>query len=342
MGIWVKAGGTWEQLGGADRPYARVAGVWEGLDTVHVKVAGSWEQAWQFDVDAPTVRAFTVTGLSNGNVRVAWSGGALATDTGSGMSSVVIEQRYTPYGGSAEAWTTARTLISTEWEATSGSFDFTPPTSKRRQQAGTYPYADTVSRHYMGFRIIATDAAALTTTTGEGRTLTKPYGTIHVIPTSQDSYLSTGAWGGVSADHGVRVGPWSSVGGTSGQEWDWGCYFYGTGIADSCSGYEPNSGSIYVQRYAALGISGTWYLQPHDRSSASGAPSFSGSLYGAAISGTDDFETCAFPAGWLTAAPLGTTMKGIGLVKNGGVNGRTFYSWGQGFVDSGHIELVFS
>ena len=255
---------------------------------------------------------------------------------------MLIQQQYTPLGGSGEGWTTARTLTLAEWEATSGSFDFTPPTTKRRQQGTSWPYANTVAQYSMGFRVVATDTAARVTTTGELAKYTKPYGTLHIVPVDDDSYLTTGSWGGLSS-HGCRVGDYTSVGGAAGQNWNVGCYFYGaTGISDLCAGYTPASGSVYVQRYSSMGTSGTWYVQPHDRGSASGAPSFSGTLYGAAISGTDDFENCAFPAGWLTDAVAGTTMKGLGLVKNGSTSGRVFYTWGEGLRDSGHISLVFS
>ena len=339
MATYVHNGSGWQELTGTDQPSVNVGGTWHGVTNIYANVAGTWQQVYQYDVTGPTVASFTVTGQSTADMRFAWSGGPLVSDAGSGVASAKIQRQYTPYGGSGEGWVDVRTLTGGEWASSSGSFDFTPSTTKRRQQNGSYPYADTVGRYYMGLRVVAVDTAGNTTTTAEVKALTKPYGTLHALPTAEDSYLVSGGWGGLTA-HSVRCGDATPVGGSN---WDYGCYFYGsTTLADLCSGYTPNSGSIYIQRYGSSGTSGTWYLQPHNLASASGAASFSGTLYGAAISGTDDFETCAFPSDWLSGVAAGSSMKGIGMVKNGSSSYHILYDWAEAFVDSGHIRLVFS
>lgn len=335
---FVKVGSTWTEITGTNRPYVNVAGTWQGVTEVHAKVGAAWQQVYQYDSTAPVVRTFTVTGQSNANVRVSWSGGALVTDAGSGVASVKIQRQYTPFGGSGEGWTDVQTLTQAEWEATSSNLDFTPSGTKRRQQAASWPYADTTGRYYMGFRVVAVDNVALSTTTAEVKAFTKPSGAMHALTTAQNSAVVSGSWTNPTP-HAVRCGDATSVGGSN---WDYGCYFYGaTALSDLCSGYTPDSGNIYIQRSGASGTSGTWYLQPHNLASASGTPTFSGTLYGAAISGTDDFENCAFPSDWLTGV-AGGTMLGIGMVKNGSTAYHVLRDYLEGLSDSSHISLTFT
>lgn len=295
------------------------------------EVGVAYTKVYEYDTAGPTVRTFTVTGLANGQMRFAWSGGALVTDAASGVASVTIEQRYTPYGGVAQAWAVADTLTQAEWEASSGAFDFTPPTTKRRQWNASYPYAESVSRHYMGFRVIATDAAGNSTTTAETRALTKPYGTVTVVPTSQDSYRA--GWLGY-ASHAVRSGDSGS-----GVVDEYGCYFYGSALADRCDGYTPSSGRFHIQRYSTWGSSGTWNFQLHNLASKVGAATLLGSVVGVSVSGSNYSVWYTMASDWLTAIANGT---GKGLALDSVTAWRVLYSWAESFSNSGAMELTFT
>lgn len=342
MTLQVGVGGAWSTVTEGAPLKVGVSGAYQQIQQISVGAGGTWHLAWQYDVTAPSVRSFTVTGQSSADMRFAWSGGALVTDTGSGVASVKIQRQYTPYGGSGEGWTDVRTLSQAEWEATSGSFDFTPSTTKRHQRSTSAPYSDTVSRYYMGFRVVAVDNVSLTTTTAETKALTKPYGTITVAPgttwTYNNTLISSGVWGNFGAGL-VQCGDGSGSGSYNSLA---GAYAYGTGIATASDGYAPTSGTIYIQRYGSSGVSGNWYLQPHDQTTLGGSdPTFSGTIYTATISGTDDFETCTFPAGWLTSVADGT-LKGIGMVKNGSTTWHVLRGHTEGLSNSGLIQLVFS
>jgi len=343
MSVKVGVGGVWTTLAEGAPLKVGAGGTFRQVQNIKVGVGGVWTQVWQYDVTAPSVRAFTVTGQSDADMRFAWSGGALVTDSGSGVASVKIQRQYTTYAGSAEGWTDVQTLLQAEWEATSGSFDFAPTTAKRHQRSTSAPYADTVTRYYMGFRVVAVDNVGLTTTTAEVKALTKPYGTIVVVPVDtgwsyNNTLISAGVWlnftnGKIQCGDGSGSGSYNCLAGG---------WAYGTGIAEASDGYTPASATVYIQRYGAQGVSGSWNLQYHDKTVFGGAdPTFAGTVYVASISGTDDFETCAFPAGWLTAVANGT-LKGVGLVKNGSSTWRVLRGYGEGSSNSGKIELVFS
>lgn len=293
----------------------------------------AYHQVYEYDVTAPTVRAFTVTGQANAAMRVAWSGGALVTDDASGVASVKIQRQYTPVGGSGEGWTDVRTLTQEEWEATSGSFDFTPSTSKRHQMnTTTWPYtSDTVPRYEMGFRIVAVDDVGNTTTTSEVKAVTKPYGTFKVTPADQDSYRA--GWLGYT-EHSVRSG---DAGG--GDVDEYGCYFYGSLLADRCDGYEPASGRFFIQRYSTWGSSGTWNFQYHNLASASGAATLGGTVAGVSVSGADYSTWYAMPADWLAPIAAGTAK---GLALDSETAWRVLYDHFESFSLSGTLELTFT
>lgn len=332
MKFSVGAGGTFHEVTGTKPPKVGVGSAWHSIKAIWAGKTGAWHQVFQLvtDTSGPTVASFTVTGLSNGDMRFAWSG-VLATDA-TAVASVKIQGQYTPFGGSGEGWADVQTVAQYQWEGSGGSFDFTPSTSKRRQWSASYPYAETVSAYYYGFRVVAVDSLGNTTTTSEVKALTKPYGTFNVVPQDQDSAVS-GTWQNLTT-HAVRSG--DNGGGTT---YDYGCYFYSTAIADNCLGYTPDSGGFYIQRWGNGGSSGTWNMYQHDLATSSGTATMSGTAYGAAISGTDDSETCTMPSDWL--APFATgAAKGIAVDST--TSYRVLRTWFEDFSDSGHLWLVFN
>lgn len=331
MPISVGHGGAWDQLTDGATIMAGAGAAHHQAQNIKVGVGGAWVQAWQYDVTGPVVRTFTVVGQSDADMRFAWSGGALVTDAGSGVASVKIQRQYTTYAGSQEGWTDVQTLTQAEWEATSGSFDFAPSTAKRRQWNASYPYAESVGRYYMGFRVVAVDAVGNTTTTAEVKALTKPYGTVTVVPNSQDSYRA--GWVGYTS-HAVRSGDSGS-----GNVDEYGCYFYSTNLADRCDGYTPDSGRFYVQRYSTWGSSGTWNFQLHNLATKSGAATLSGTVAGVAISGTNASAWTAMPSDWLSSIAAGT---GKGLALDSVTAWRVLYSWAESFSNSGAMEMTFT
>lgn len=331
MATYLDISGTWKEITGAE---VNVSGTWKTVSTIEQNVSGVWKTVYTStppDSTGPSVRSYTVVGRSNADMRFAWSGGALVTDA-TAVASVKIQGQYTPFGSGGEGWSDVRTLSQAEWEATSGSFDFTPSTSKRRQWSATYPYSATVSAYYYGFRVVAVDSLGNSTTTSEVQALTKPYGTFSVVPQDQDSAVS-GTWQNLTT-HAVRSG--DNGGGTT---YDYGCYFYSTAIADNCLGYTPDSGGFYIQRWGNGGSSGTWNMYQHNLASSSGTATMSGTAYGAAISGTDDDETCTMPSDWL--APFATgAAKGIAV--DSVTSFRVLRTWFEDFSDSGRLWLVFN
>lgn len=343
MAIFVHNGSDWQvasQPGGL-RPYVHDGTGWQPVTEVYVHNGAGWQLAYQFDNTAPTVATYTVTGQSNANMRFAWSGGALVADSESGVASAKIQAQYTPFGGVGEGWADVKTLSQAEWEATSGSFDFTPPTSKRYQYSGNFGSGGSVvvNKYYMGFRVVAVDAAGNTSTTSEVKAFTKPYGTIYIVPSGADSYQS--GWKNLTV-HAVRSGDTSGDGVS---DYEYGCYFYGTRIADNCLGYAPNSGNFHIQRYLTQGVSGTWNMYLHDKTTnTGGGATLSGTAAAISVSGSDYETDFPMPSGWLSPLAAGTAR---GLAIDSTISGRVLYNYGEKDAGgtastSGRLWLTFS
>jgi hypothetical protein len=318
------------------------------VKNAYIHNGAGWQQVWQYDATAPTISAFTTSGQTNGDIQFAWTGGALVTDSESGVTQVLVQQQYTPYGGSGEGWNTVANWTSGEWAASSGSFVTNPPATKRRQQSqATFPYPESVSRYYSGYRVIAYDAAGNSSTSGEVACFTKPYGPWYLVPqVVGDSYQTgVGFYGLTTAS--VRSGDATGLGGLN---WAYGCWFYGDLIEDThlvrdASGnrYAANSGTLAVQRYQSQGTSGTWAFQPHNLRYSNGATgaTFTGNIVTAAISGTDASATIALDSSHFTAFS-NLTAKGFGMVRNGSTNYRVIRNFFEDFSPSGRIILDFS
>jgi hypothetical protein len=338
--------GTYTEIAGTKGIFAQTgAAAYTRVWQAYVKTgASTWVKVYQFDTANPVINANrTTTGLANANMRFAWSGGALVTDADSGVASVKIQVQYTPWGGSGEGWTDWQTLTLAQWQATSGSFDFTPSTAKRRQWSGT---TETVSRYYVGFRVVAVDNVGLTTNSSEVANLTKPYGSVTVLPNSTgasgaDSYaVSPAGWAGLT-NGGVRFGDGTSVGLGN---WTNGAYFYNTQLQDACSGYAPDSGTFVVQRKGSLGISGNAYFKYHGNTFSTGTTNatFGGDFVVFDLTGPNVSGTLSMPANWLSAIPSGTA-RGFGML-NGGASTviKVLYSHGELFSTTGTITLTFT
>ena len=346
MPTYVNVSGTWQELTGTDRPYANVSGTWQGATNMYANVSGTWQQVYQYDNTGPVVATFTTVGQSNGNMRFAWTGGALVTDAASGVASAKIQVQYTPWAGSGEGFVDWLTLSQAQWEATSGSFDFTPSTAKRRQWSGASPYAETVPRYYVDFRVVAVDNAGNSTTQGGAGALTKPYGTLTVLPNStgasgaDSNSVSPAQWNGLTQG-GVRFGDGSGVGLGN---WTNGAYFYDTQLESACLGYAPDSGTFFIQRKASQGTSGNAYFKYHNLTFSAGATNatFGGDFVSFNLTGPSVSGTLAMPANWLSAIPSGTA-RGFGML-NGGSSTilKVLYSYDESGSDSGEITITFN
>ncbi len=349
MAVHIKTGAsTWDAIDGTQKIHVKDgASSWNQVEKMFVKTgASTWTQVYQYDNTGPTVRAFSATGQANGNMRFSWSGGALVTDADSGVASAKIQGQYTPWAGSGEGWSDLYVLSGAEWAATSGNFDFTPLTAKRRQWSATSPYAETVSRYYLGFRVVAVDNAGNSTTTSETAALTKPYGTLTVLPNSTgasgaDSYgVSPAQWFGLTQG-GVRFGDGTASGLGN---WTNGAYFYDTQLESACLGYAPDSGTFFVQRKGSQGISGNAYFKYHGNTFSTGTTNatFGGDFVSFDLTGTNVSGTLAMPANWLSAIPSGTA-RGFGML-NGGASTviKVLYSHGESFSPTGLITITFT
>lgn len=324
---YIKAGGTWQELSGTDRPYVKVSGSWQGVSNGYVKVSGSWQQAYQYDNTGPTVP--TPTSAASGNDYTA-SWGAI-TDSGSGVASATLYQKFY---GSSTGWVSGSSYSLTSGELAGGSHTFSVPTTRRHQQGGETWWV----YHY----ITAYDNASNSTTSSDSTAaLTRPYGSFTFVPSDADSWNGS-AWTNLgTSDEGVVR--YSTT-------WNSGAWFYGTSIYDDCKSFAADSGTIWVQRAGASqtfrGNSGTFYLRACDRQSASGAPSFSGTQASVALSGNDATALVTIPSDWLTNFANGTAY-GAGLVNHsaqpGYLRGLTVSSNNNAFnIYSGTIFLTFN
>lgn len=333
-------------------------GSWQRVNYIKVWNGTTWVQVYQYDTTAPTIGNWSVSGNDSNQMTFSWSGGALVTDSESGVASVTVEYQYTPWGGSGEGWNAWQSWTGSQWAASSGSYSFTVSTAKRATQSA-FPYT-IQNRYYVDFRVTATDAVGNSTskTIANGQ-LTRPYGTFYVVPqgsgsTAADSYQTGVGFYGLPS-HGVRSGDGSSV---SGLIWDYGCWFYGDEVENyhlikdaSLNRYKADSGTLYAQRYQSSGISGTWAWQQHNLrfSNGSTGATFLGNIITGSISGSDAVPTGAgitsgnipLDSGHLSNFST-LSAKGFGMVRNGSSNYRVCRNYLEDFSASGQITLVFN
>lgn len=253
MSIYIKESGTWKEITGANRPYAKVSGAWQGMTNAYTKVSGVWQPVYQYDNTVPSVP--TPTASANGSSwTVSWDS---ITDSESGVASATLYQLF--YG------TTSGFVAGSSYSIPSGSFSgdqrtFSTPTNRRNTGGETW---------IVCYYIIATDYAG-NSSQGSASTnrYTRPYGTFTVTPNSSRSYDSvTPRWfpTDFTDPYDVRAG------GTGGYT---GLFFYGSKLEDTCKTHEPDNAIMFAQRKGALGYSGTYRFAPcSDGTVPGGAPS---------------------------------------------------------------------
>ena len=327
------------------------------VNYIKVYNGSDWVQVYQYDTTVPTINNFSVAGNDSNQMTISWSGGALVTDGESGVATVAVEYQYTPFGGSGEGWIPWQTWTSSEWAASSGSYSFTVNNAKRATQianpsaAGYYLISNL---YYVDFRVSATDVVGNTTskTIANGQ-LTRPYGTFNIVPpftgsSGADSYQTGVGFYGLPS-HGVRSGDGTSYGGLV---WDYGCWFYEDEVeryhlVKDASGnrYKADSGTLDVQRYQSLGITGPWAFQQHNLRFSNGATgaTFTGNILVASpnISGTDASRTFTLDSGHLTNFS-NLSAKGFGMVRNGSSDYRVIRNYLEDISPSGRITVTFN
>lgn len=163
---------------------------------------------------------------------VSWS---TVTDALSPVSSVVIEVSYDNGGSIAEEITVGATGASTNHVVSSA------------RRGGSVWY-----------RVRAIDSRNNTSYSGWATNVAKPLGTFYVVAAQTWTWETAGtpSWrtdtddvvsGRLDANYETQSGFW----------------FYGTGVADTCKGYAPDSGTVLLQRQGTSGFSGAVNIGTH-------------------------------------------------------------------------------
>jgi len=321
MPTHVKVSGTWQELTGTDRPYAKVSGVWQGATNIYAKVSGTWQQVYQYDNTGPNAPTPTISSSTGSSDTVAWT--PAITDAGSGVATATLEQMF---NGSTSG-DVAGTSFSILSPYSAGSTARAIATNRRNTPTGQ------VWR--VKYRIVTVDNAG-NTTTGAYSALryTKPLGTYTYLNTAADTRnIGNTAWLS-ETDEGI-------IGFSSTRLY--GGWFYGSTAftADNYTSWEPDSGTLYVKRAGSTdplrGNTGTFYLQGHSSGTKTGALTFVGSQITQYLSGNDADAYVALNAGMLTNIGNGT-LKGFALN-----NHSTSTAFLRGMSDySGLVTLVYS
>lgn len=151
------------------------------------------------------------------------------TDAGSSVASVVLEVSYDA-GASIYETVTAT--------AASGTTNHTIATAKRGLM--------------VSYRLKATDSLSNVTTTSWTTVQTKPYGTFYVVAVQSSTWETAGAPSWRTDTDDVISGRLDTT-----YETQSGYWFYGTGVSTTCKGYQPDSGTVLMQRQGTSGFSGT-------------------------------------------------------------------------------------
>jgi len=322
MPTHVKVSGTWQELTGTDRPYAKVSGNWQGATNIYAKVSGNWQQVYQYDNTGPTVTTPVVAPFSGTQDYVTWSA---VTDSESGVLSATVYQTFT---GSISG-TVAGGFFVMNAPSNGGSYTFTIPNAQRNTPTG--------ETWRVKYHIFATDNAGNTTTGSfTANHYTKPKGTYTYAPVTADSRnIGNTAWNNYTAsDEGV-VGVSTTKA--------YGAWFYGTGTFtnDNFTAWDPDSGTIFLKRAGASdpnrGNSGTFSIKMHGSGTKSGAITTIGTTLTQSLSGNDASAYLALDASQLANIGDGDGQ-GFAL---------TAHSTGVGFLRgltdySGLVTLVYS
>jgi hypothetical protein len=279
-----------------------------------------------YDVTAPSVSPPT-SSPNGSDFTVSW--GAI-TDGGMGVDTVYIHPLY--YG------TSSGLVAGTRWKIPSGSFGggsttLSVPLNKRNTPGG--------ETWVVTYYIIATDAAGNSYQTGgSANKYTRPYGTYNITANASSSYDTTiPRWFPTDFvnPYDVRAG-----GGTNYYQ---GYFFYGDKLANACLGFEPDNATLFAQRRASQGNSGTYRFAPASNTSQpGGAPNPNAfDVVDVSLSGSDvavnvpiiNFVTniSSGSIGSIALLPVGT----------GSTSFRQMYGAGQGYLGlGGRVTLSFN
>lgn len=283
-------------------------------------------QTTTYDVTAPSVNAPS-SSPNGSSYDVSW--GAI-TDGGMGVSSATI---YALYYGTTSGFVGGSSYAIPSGSFGGGSTTFSVPTNRRNTPGGEI--------WVVTYYIIATDAAGNSYQTGAATNrYTRPYGTYSITANASSSYDSAiPRWfpTNFTDPYDVRAG-----GATTSYT---GLFFYGSKFADACLGFEPDNATMFVQRKASLGNSGTYRFAPcSDQSQPGGAPSPNVyDVVDVAISGADAGANVPI-INWVTNLSSGS-VGSIALltVGTGSASYRQMYGAGAGYLNAGGaVTLTFN
>lgn len=279
-----------------------------------------------YDVTAPSVSPPS-SSPNGSSYDVSW--GAI-TDGGMGVSSATI---YALYYGTSSGFVGGASYVIPSGSFGGGLTTFGVPTDKRNTPGG--------QTWVVTYYIIATDAAGNSYQTGGATNrYTRPYGTYEITANASSSYDSTiPRWfpTNFTDPYDVRSG-----GGTN---YYTGLFFYGSKLADACLGFEPDNATLFAQRKASLGNSGTYRFAPcTDPSQPGGAPTPNVyDVVDVAISGADTAVNVPI-INWVTNISSGS-VGSIALlpVGTGSASYRQMYGAGAGLYGlGGRVTLSFN
>ena len=285
-----------------------------------------------YDVTAPSVSPPT-SSANGSSFTVTW--GAI-TDGGMGVSSAKVYAIYN-FSGISNGYIVGSSYTIPSGSYGGGSTTFSVDTNRRNTQGGLY--------WVVAYYIVVTDAAGNSTQTGTSYyKYTRPYGTYTINANSSGSYDSLyPRWlgSGITDYTAVRAGNNS----TSTPNNYTGVFFYGTKLEDACLGHEPDNATVFVQRRASMGNSGTYRFAPcSNQSQPGGAPSpIPYDFVDVSLNGADASTNVPIK-NFVTKISSGS-VGSIALltVGSGTTSYRHLYGAGQGYLNlGGRVTLSFN
>ena len=320
-GTYIQTGATtYTEIAGTKGVYAQTgASTYTQVKQIYVQTgASTYTLVYQYDVTPPTgggvsslvwnqaLPGFTVNYNSTADAASGLASYTLQLDTGSGYANV----------------------------------------SSINSAGGSYSHTVTSGNRGVlhNFRTVAVDNVGNTTTSSATSRYAKPLGTFYV--TAAD--FST--WGTATSGTGSPAGWRTDLGALSEIHVGWinttyayqyGYWFYGSGVENVAKGYSPDSGTIRTYRSNSLGCSGTvvWFAT-HNHGTKPTTPSTSLTYY----SGTTTEQTIGNSQEFvLSAASLGRigTDTTFGMFMYPGQSGGAFNSTQQTSCASGSTYKVF-
>lgn len=229
-GTYIQTGAsTFTEITGTKGIYAQTgASTYTVVKQVYVQTgASTYTLVYQYDVTPPT---------GGGITSVVWNQGlpgftvnfASTSDATSGIASYSLQ--YSADGSSYSSLGSISTA--------GGSYSYSVTSGNRG------------NLHY--FRTVAVDNIGNTNTSAAVATYAKPLGTFYVTTTGHNTYGSNGGWRSDFANIGSIFSGW--INSTYGYQY--GHWFYGTGVSTVAKGYVPDSATIRTYRSSADGCSG--------------------------------------------------------------------------------------